>query len=138
MKLIFTCWFQSLHRCFLPSLGPFCQAVSDEKIFLNSSQSENLITTGICIKIFAFLMLFTYPFHLWIINMKSKHVPKANKKVNWNVLWTKCWRIWHSHASELSSSLCVKLSINIRSIRYVKSPLVRFAKFLELVLVWTR
>jgi hypothetical protein len=23
-----------LHRCFLPSLAPFCQAVSEEKIFL--------------------------------------------------------------------------------------------------------
>ena len=48
-------------------------------------------------------------------------VMKASKKVNWNVLWTKCWRIWHSHASELSSSLCVKLSINIRSIRSFRS-----------------
>ena len=34
-----------LHRCFLPSLVPFCQAVS-EKIFLNSSQSETRIALG--------------------------------------------------------------------------------------------
>ena len=35
-----------LHRCFLPSLAPFCQAVSEEKIFLNSSQSETRIALG--------------------------------------------------------------------------------------------
>jgi hypothetical protein len=35
--------FRILHRCFLPSLAPFCQAVSEEKIFLNSSQSETRI-----------------------------------------------------------------------------------------------
>ena len=31
------------HRCFLPSLAPFYQAVSEERIFLNSSQSETRI-----------------------------------------------------------------------------------------------
>ena len=36
----------TLHRCFLPSLAPFCQAVSEEKIFLNSSQSEKRIALG--------------------------------------------------------------------------------------------
>jgi hypothetical protein len=30
----------------LPSLAPFCQAVSEEKIFLNSSQSETRIALG--------------------------------------------------------------------------------------------
>ena len=35
-----------LHRCFLPSLAPFGQAVSEEKIFLNSSQSETRIAHG--------------------------------------------------------------------------------------------
>jgi hypothetical protein len=36
------CPFQN----FLPSLAPFCQAVSEEKIFLNSSQSETRIALG--------------------------------------------------------------------------------------------
>jgi hypothetical protein len=36
-----------LHRCFLPSLAPFCQAVSEEKIFLNSNQSETRIALGV-------------------------------------------------------------------------------------------
>jgi hypothetical protein len=31
---------------FLPNLAPFCQAVSEEKIFLNSSQSESRIALG--------------------------------------------------------------------------------------------
>ena len=35
-----------LHRCFLPSLAPFCQAVSEEKTFLISSQSETRIALG--------------------------------------------------------------------------------------------
>jgi hypothetical protein len=35
-----------LHRCFLPSLAPFGQAVSEEKIFFNSSQSETRIALG--------------------------------------------------------------------------------------------
>jgi hypothetical protein len=35
-----------LHRCFLPSLAPFGKAVSEEKIFLNSSQSETRIGLG--------------------------------------------------------------------------------------------
>jgi hypothetical protein len=35
-----------LHKCFLPSLAPFYQAVSEEKIFLNSSQSETRIALG--------------------------------------------------------------------------------------------
>jgi hypothetical protein len=30
----------------LPSLAPFCQAVSEEKIFLISSQSETRIALG--------------------------------------------------------------------------------------------
>jgi NADH:ubiquinone oxidoreductase subunit E len=33
-------------RCFLPSLAPFCQAVSEEKIVLNSNQSETRIALG--------------------------------------------------------------------------------------------
>jgi hypothetical protein len=40
------CQVWTLHRCFLPSLAPFCQAVSEEKIFLNSSQSETTIALG--------------------------------------------------------------------------------------------
>jgi hypothetical protein len=36
----------TLHRCFLPSLAPFGQAVSEEKNFLNSSQSETRIALG--------------------------------------------------------------------------------------------
>jgi hypothetical protein len=40
------CQVWTLHRCFLPSLTPFCQAVSEEKIFLNSSQSETRIALG--------------------------------------------------------------------------------------------
>jgi hypothetical protein len=40
------CQVWTLHRCFLPSLAPFCQAVSEEKIFLNSSQSETRIALG--------------------------------------------------------------------------------------------
>ena len=35
-----------LHRSFLPSLAPFCQAISEEKICLNSSQSETRIALG--------------------------------------------------------------------------------------------
>jgi hypothetical protein len=35
-----------LHRCFLPSLVPFGQAVSEEKIFFNISQSETRIALG--------------------------------------------------------------------------------------------
>ena len=35
-----------LHRCFLRSLAQFYQAVSEEKIFLNSSQSETRIALG--------------------------------------------------------------------------------------------
>jgi hypothetical protein len=35
-----------LHRCFLPSLAPFDQVVSEEKICLNSSQSETRIALG--------------------------------------------------------------------------------------------
>jgi hypothetical protein len=35
-----------LHRCFLPSLAPFGQAVSEEKIFFNISQSEKRIHLG--------------------------------------------------------------------------------------------
>ena len=35
-----------LHTCFLPSLAPFGQAVSEEKIFLNISQSETRIALG--------------------------------------------------------------------------------------------
>ena len=37
---------RTFHRCFLPSLAPFGQAVSEEKIFLNSSQSERRIALG--------------------------------------------------------------------------------------------
>ena len=35
-----------LHRCFLPSFALFCIAVSEKKIFLNSSQSETRISLG--------------------------------------------------------------------------------------------
>jgi hypothetical protein len=38
--------YRILHRCFLPSLAPCCQAVSEEKIFLNSNQSETRIALG--------------------------------------------------------------------------------------------
>ena len=34
------------HRCFLPSVGSFGQAVSDEKIFLEIDQSETGIACG--------------------------------------------------------------------------------------------
>jgi hypothetical protein len=36
----------SVRRPSVPSLAPFCQAVSEEKIFLNSSQSETRIALG--------------------------------------------------------------------------------------------
>ena len=36
----------TLHRCLLPSLAPFGQAVSEEKIVLNCSQSETRIALG--------------------------------------------------------------------------------------------
>jgi hypothetical protein len=38
--------YRILHRCFLPSLAPFCQAVSEEKTCLNSSQSETRTALG--------------------------------------------------------------------------------------------
>ena len=40
------CQVWTLHRCFLPSLAPFGQAVSEEKIFFNISQSETRIALG--------------------------------------------------------------------------------------------
>jgi hypothetical protein len=40
------CQVWILHRCFLPSLALFGQAVSEEKICLNSSQSETRIALG--------------------------------------------------------------------------------------------
>ena len=40
------CQVWTLHRCFLPSLAPFGQAVSEEKIFFNISQSEKRINLG--------------------------------------------------------------------------------------------
>ena len=40
------CQVWTLHRCFRPSLAPFGQAVSEEKIFFNISQSEKRINLG--------------------------------------------------------------------------------------------
>jgi hypothetical protein len=37
---------RAFHRCFLPSVGSFGQAVSDEKIFLEIDQSETGIACG--------------------------------------------------------------------------------------------
>ena len=40
------CQVWSLHRCFLTSLAPFGQAVSEEKICFNISQSGKRINLG--------------------------------------------------------------------------------------------
>ena len=41
------CQVWTLHRCFLPNLAPFGQAVSEEKMFLTfKSQSEKKINLG--------------------------------------------------------------------------------------------
>ena len=32
--------YRILHRCFLPSLAPFCQGVSEEKIVLSSANQK--------------------------------------------------------------------------------------------------
>jgi hypothetical protein len=41
------CHVWTLHRCFLPSLAPFGQAVSEEKIFLTlANQKKELILTA--------------------------------------------------------------------------------------------
>ena len=37
---------RAFHRCFLPSFGSFCKAVSEEKIFLEISKSETRIVCG--------------------------------------------------------------------------------------------
>ena len=37
---------RNFHRCFLPSFGSFCKAVSEEKIFLEIGQSETRIACG--------------------------------------------------------------------------------------------
>ena len=42
----YLCQVWTLHRCFQPSLAPFGQAVSEEKIFFNISQSETRIALG--------------------------------------------------------------------------------------------
>ena len=44
-----------LHRCFLPNVGSFGQAVSDEKIFLENDQSE----TGIACRGHVYLRIWT-------------------------------------------------------------------------------
>ena len=41
------CQVWTLHRCFLPSLAPFGQAVSEDKIFLTlANQKKELILVG--------------------------------------------------------------------------------------------
>jgi hypothetical protein len=38
--------YKTFHRCFIPNLGSFGQAVSEEKIFLEIDQSETRIACG--------------------------------------------------------------------------------------------